>query len=100
MAKGLRSKTQRRNRSILRKTIMEPIITNRVMKLAEEQAKIIQQNKQLSLGSLKQTLSIGNFESSMSIETTVEADEPDNNMNIEKSQISSKKSRRVKNNKV
>lgn len=41
MAKGLRSKGQRRNRSLLRKTVMQPIVDRRRRELAELQKRIL-----------------------------------------------------------
>uniref|UniRef100_A0A7S0SX87 DUF2423 domain-containing protein n=1 Tax=Chromulina nebulosa TaxID=96789 RepID=A0A7S0SX87_9STRA len=56
MAKGIRSKVKRRNRTQLRKTIMEPIQNHRQLVINNKQKKFIEYKKQTTLTGLKNTL--------------------------------------------
>lgn len=76
MAKSLRSKKMRQNRRALRKTVSEPIVQQRLVKLSEAQAKEIKEKSGGALSNLKSVLSKN---SKAAAATTVAITNYDNN---------------------
>jgi hypothetical protein len=75
MAKGLRSKVEKRNRSVLRKTVMMPIVNKRRQDLAELQKRVISSNKGgNSITNIKKALSIPG-DSAMDVEKDDQSDD-------------------------
>lgn len=74
MAKSLRSKSMRKNRSLLRKNVSEPIAIKRQEKLAEEMKKISQDRNGSTILGLKSVFAV-NVENLPELKTDVAMDE-------------------------
>ena len=68
MAKGIRSKVTRRNRTLLRETISKPIAERRQLELAQELKRSLAEKKGGTIVGLKNLLSKGNNEESKTID--------------------------------
>lgn len=80
MAKGLRSKSMRKNRTYLRETLVKPLIRERQEKIAEAMKKKIEEQNSSTLLQLKKIIPTGSNEEAEDIQNIVE---PSKNRNIE-----------------